>query len=516
MAPKRPRISRSDDAPVRWEDLPRDTQAKTRAAFIGLGKTASSRVDESLAGFDKLATEAGSEGQRTKARRAGASLREYGRVLKDTPITLQRAATRRTDLFGDSVAGAVDSGASNPRGWGWYYEHREGVDMAAPNVSPEIRSAASAGMSPQADPKTGELPDLKNVHDALQDPYAVRTVKSNKSPQRDKARKAAGVVSGQELTVSEATTQQLATTDIGMGVMQNLERGIGAIRGEVSPEQVNRAPKTKAYQSAILDAAPPPTGEGWTPERLDYMQIGSHVVHGNPDQGMLLFSKSSPGPLSKHSMLSTERVSPQDTWMEGISSGQEMSMELSKGSPLRKAPSPAKRVIDKGAPLDAATLGSGSLGITVAEVGSTEVTPEDVRHAFHDKATRVASEKYGRVSHDQFGEDIFVPSMAMQETTWSEARAVAGGDPVFNREAKQVTIAKAKADRPPTKKALQEEARTNPRLFSVDKPTGPKGEPPFLTPERMEQGKPWPTAMTAGENTRAVQERRRKDEATDD
>jgi hypothetical protein len=303
-----------------------------------------------------------------------------------------------------------------------------------------------------------------------------------------------------------------------MGVMQNLERGIGAIRGEVPPEEVNTAPKTMAYGDAILDAVPFTdvsvpvddlrAGEGWTPERLDYMQIGSHVVHGNPDQGMLMFSKSSPGPLSKHSMLSTERVSPQDTWMEAISTGQPMSMKLSKGSPLRKPPSPAKRVIDKGAPLDAATLGPSKLGITVAKVGPIEVTPADVRHTFHDKATRQAAENYGRVSHDQFGEDISIPSLAMQETTWNEARAVAAGGSNYNQE--------AKADKPPTKKALQEEARTNPRLFSVDKPTGPKGEPPFLTPKRVEQGPPWPTAMTAGENTRAVQERRRKDEATDD
>ena len=541
MAPKRPRISKSDDAPVQWEDLPRDVQSKTRAAYKDLGISASSKIDKSIAGFDKLATESDSEGQRKKARSAAGSLREYGRVLKDIPITLQRGATRRTDLMGDAVSRAKDSGASNPRGWGWYYEHREGVDMAAPSVSPEVRSAASAGMSPQADPKTGELPDLKSVHDALQDPYAVRTVKSNKSPQRDKARKAAGVVSGQELKVSEATTQQLATTDIGMGVMQNLERGIGALRGEVPPEQVNTAPKTKAYQNAIRDAAPPATGEGWTPERLDYMQIGSHVVHGDPNQGMFMFSKSSPGPLSKHSMLSAERSSPQDTWMEGIGSGQDMSMELSEGSPLRKAPSPAKRAIDKGAPLDASTLGSGDLGITVDDVGHTGVTPEDVRHAFHDKANRVASEKYGRVSFNQFGEDIFIPAVAMQETTWNEGRAGAGADADFNRERKLEVKAKAKAARPPTAKALQEEAKANPRLFSVDKPTGPKGEPPFLTPKRdgtvldavrnatseagiqqplttgsVEQGPPWPTAMTAGENTKAVQERRRKDENPDD
>ena len=492
MAPKRPRISRSDDAPVQWEDLPRDTQAKTRAAFKNLGNTARSRVAKSIAGFDRLATESSSAQQRTKASRAARSLREYGHVIRDIPITIQRAATRRTDLMGDAVAGARSSGASNPRGWGWYYEHREGVDLAAPNVSPEIRSAASAGMSPQADPKTGELPDLKRVHDALQDPYALRTVKSADSPERKKAMEAAGVVGGQELTVSEATTQQLITTDIGKGVMQNLGRGIGAIRGELSPEEVNRAPKTKTYQHAILDAAPPLTGEGWTPERLDYMQIGSHVVHGDPNQGMFLFSKSSPGPLSKHSMLSTERSSPQDTWMEGISSGQDMSMELSEGSPLKQAPSPAKRVIDKGAPLDAATLGSGPLGITVAEVGKTGVTPEDVRHAFHDKATRVASEKYGRVSHDQFGEDIFIPSIAMQETTWNEARAVAGADSDFNQEMKQK--AEASKTKPPTKKALQTERRENPRLFGVE-----------------------PGGMTAGENRSASQEMRRaRLEDTDD
>ncbi len=509
MAPKRPRISRSDAAPVQWEDLPRDTRAKTRAAFTELGKTASSRVDKSLAGFDKIATESNSEQQRDKARRGATSLREYARVIKDIPITLQRAANRRTAFFGDAVAGAVDSGASNPRGWGWYYEHREGVDLAAPNVSPEIRSAASAGMSPQADPKSGELPDLKSVHDALQDPYAVRTVKPGNSPDRKKARKAAGVVIGQELKVSEATTQELVTTDIGKGVMQNLGRGIGAIRGELSPEEVNRAPKTKTYQAAIHSAVPftdvsvpldklrageVRAGEGWTPERLDYMQIGSHVVHGDPNQGMFLFSKSSPGPLSKHSMMSVERSSPQDTWMEAISTGQDMSIELSEGSLLKQPPSPAKRVIDKGAPLDASPLRSGPLGITVAEVGKTGVTPEDVRHAFHDKATRVASKKYGRVSHNQFGEDIFIPSVAMQETTWNEARAVAGGDADFNAEMEQK--AKANKTKPPTQKALREEERANPRLFSVE-----------------------PGGMTAGENTRAVQEdqeRRRKDKATDD
>jgi hypothetical protein len=89
----------------------------------------------------------------------------------------------------------------------------------------------------------------------------------------------------------------------------------------------------------------------------------------------------------------------------------------------------------------------------------------------------------------------------MQETTWNEARAVAGADSAFNEEMEQK--AKANKTKPPTQKALREEERANPRLFSVE-----------------------PGGMTAGENTRAVQEdqerrrkdqeRRRKDEATDD
>jgi len=53
-------------------------------------------------------------------------------------------------------------------------------------------------------------------------------------------------------------------------------------------------------------------------------------------------------------------------------------------------------------------------------------------------------------------------------------------------------------------------------LDAVRNATSEAGIQQPLTTGSVEQGPPWPTAMTAGENTKAVQERRRKDENPDD
>tara|TARA_Y100000034_G_scaffold136162_1_gene211176 strand:- start:44 stop:1276 length:1233 start_codon:yes stop_codon:yes gene_type:complete len=407
-------VWRDDEYPLMAEDLPKKSLKKARDSMREYGATVTDRVDSAIAtaAAAKLKTSSTS-GTRLKAARREMALKDIAPVIKDIPWSVERMANRKMDMIKSGVERSREAG-ENLRGAGWYFEHHRDVRDAAPETDMDVASAASAGLSPQSDPKKDEIPSLRSIHSALGSEQLELQVKPQFGPETyDRA----GTTPGQRLTVADATTDQLATTNIGKSTVQNMRRAIGALRGEVPPDEVNRRGKAKSYQLSIRDAVPD------TPEHLDYMGVAHHLVHGDPNQGMLMFDKAEPGDYPRESMMSPDRTTAEDTWMEGISTGQRMAYTGKQGR-LR---SPAKRIVDSDSPMDPSKLGLEKLGVAKKDIGTVgNIIANDVTHAIQNMATRRAAAKMGTISFNQFGENIAMPAVMAQEVSWVEAREQAG------------------------------------------------------------------------------------------
>jgi hypothetical protein len=407
-------VWRDDEYPLMAEDLPKKSLKKARDSMREYGATVTDRVDSSIAtaAAAKLKTSS-TPGTRLKAARREMALKDIAPAVKDIPWSVERMANRKMDLIKSGAERSREAGTTL-QGAGWYFEHHRDVRDAAPGTDMDVASAASAGLSPLSHPKKDEIPALRSIHSALGSEQLEVQVKAEFEPETyDRA----GTTPGQRLTVADATTDQLATTNIGGSTVQNMGRAIGALRGEVPPDEVNRRGKAKSYQLSIRDAPPD------TPEHLDYMGVAHHLVHGDPNQGMLMFDKAEPGGYPRESMMSPDRTTAEDTWMQGISTGQRMAYTGKQGR-LR---SPAKRIVDKGSPMDPSKLYKGDLGITKKDIGTVgNIIEDDVIHAVQNMATRRAAAKMGPISFNQFGENIAMPAVMAQEVSWTEAREQAG------------------------------------------------------------------------------------------
>ena len=424
-------VWRDDEYPLMAEDLPKKSLKKALDAHKAYGATATRRTDSAIKAAAARKRTSTTPAGRIKAYRQEVTLKDISPAIKDIPWTPARMTNRRVDLMESAIGRAQETGGTLG-GAGWYFEHHRDARAATPGTSMDVAAAATAGLSPLSDPKADEIPNLRQIHSALGSEQLEVQVKDEfKATTYERA----GTAPGQRLTVADATTKQLATTDIGGSTVQNMGRAIGALRGEVPPEQVNRKAKTKSYQLAIRDAVPD------TPEHIDYMGVAHHLVHGDPNQGMLMFDKDSPGAYPRESMMSPDRTTAEDTWMQGISTGQRLSYTGKTG----KKRSPAKRLVDKSAPLDPAKLTLGPLGVTEKDIGTVgNIHESDVVHAIQNMATRRAAAKMGPVSFDQFGEDIAMPAVMAQEVTWTEGRRQAGADSEFNLEQAEAKKADSK------------------------------------------------------------------------
>lgn len=423
-------VWRDDEYPLMAEDLPKKSLKKARDSHKEYGETVTSRLIPNIEEASRRKLSSSTPAGRLKAARQEATLKRIAPAVKDIPWTVERMSNNRVNLIKSAVVRAQEASA-NLRGAGWYFGHHRDVRDATPGTPIDVASAASAGLSPQSDPKADEIPNLRSIHSALGSEQTVVQVKDEFQP---KTYDRAGTTPGQRLTVADATTDQLATTNIGGSTVQNQARAIGALRGEVPPEQVNRGAKTKSYQLSIRDAVPD------TPEHLDYMGVTHHVVHGDPNQGMLMFGKDSPGKYSRESMMSPDRTTAEDTWMQAIGTGQPLKYTDVGGASAQ----PAKRLVDNSAPQAPARFNRADLGILKKDIGHAgNIRPDDVVHAIQNMATRRAATKMGPVSFNQFGEDIAMPAVMAQEVAWTEGRIQAGADSTFNLEQSEARAGKS-------------------------------------------------------------------------
>jgi len=207
------------------------------------------------------------------------------------------------------------------------------------------------------------------------------------------------------------------------------------LRGETPTHEAidpHTSSKVWSYHEAIKNAKP---GTAVHEEYLTRAQTALHEMPGQQTMDLYGIRHSTEG------ILNPKGHTAEDTWMNAVSSGQQME-GLSAG---RHVVSPAK------------VVGSEKSIVTVPKTGivkgekvpihpSPHVTGEGIRHAWNNDATIRAAEQLSKAT------DVQVPSVLAQETSWTEARRVAGKDEEY-------------APRNP-KKTLPSASRGQGRLFT--------------------------------------------------
>jgi len=468
--------------PYQWEDMPRSARSGTSAEVNRIGKNTKSNVASSV---EKLrATENnpsnGSE-NRIKSGKKADVLENIQSTFVDKPITMAGATSRRVGAFERARGYARSESASLP-GASWYFGHSDEVKAATPGINFPAAAAASASLSPGKDPKVDELPALGALSAIQTGDHTVTVGKEtqaarNLSPQQLAAHltTAAGENSKK---LDRTVTSSYQDFHIGGRPHENMTaRGISALRGDVPPHEVNNpvsGPKTSSYFRDILHA-----GEATTEERTDYESISHHLVKGQQGQGMLMFSQPTDSNISKDSILSPDHDTAEDTWMQGLSSGQKLQATMDG-----KSFSPAKRAVDKGGP--------GEMNVLKKAANlPTEIDSVSAVHAFNNKATRKAAAETDTGTFNQHGEEINVPSVMMQEVAWTQARREAGGDAPFNKQQREKAKADTKSEKAEAKKVKtanknrnsasykDEEGNTVSQMFiGDDLRVNPKAKPP--------------------------------------
>lgn len=423
------------ERPWKWEEFAPEEQKAAAGEINRIGKQTATGAVQAIGKLRSASEKPGSkEEYREKAGKLADRLEGVAPKLKDTPITLRGATSRRKSAWNRAIDYARSSGEALP-GSGWYLEHSDAIHEARGDIPFHTAAAASASLSPGKDPKVDELPAFQVLADLHNKDHTITTggesgPVSNVSPAQLGKYLTVAASENSKGVDSPAVTSSHPDFHIGGRAHErNTVKAIQVLRGEMTGNDANpptTGPKTASYERSILDA-----GTASSAERLDYLGIAYHAVHGDPNQGMIQFSQAGPVPVpvSDTSILSGEHDTAEDTWMQAISSGQKLVAKYPGGRTM----SPAKRAVDKGASGDMSQFSKRGAGIAndKDKPGTAYV------HAFNNKATRQAAAEVGPISFNQHGEAINVPSVMMQEVAWTQARRDAGGDAPFNAQQRQ-------------------------------------------------------------------------------
>lgn len=421
--------------PLRWEDLTGTQQKGVAKEISRIGKGTRTNVTETIATNERLAETSSTAAGRKKASHKAQAMREVEPHLRDKPITLKGATQRRIDSVHRAVDHAREHGEALP-GAGWYFQHRDQIMSGAEGFDAHTASAAAAALSPGKDPKQDELPAVHGLMELHRGDHTItangQTRKVSDIPSQELSdlvttAKAERAAEARGSTAPRTVTSSMDDLHVaGRAHAHSTHKAIKTLRGEVAPERANdpvTGPKTASYARAIHHS------ESGTPEHLDYMGIAHHMAHGDPNQGMLQYSRPVPGErISQDSPLSPDHDTAEDTWMQAISSGQKAHAVGSNSTGNARHYSPAKRAVD--GPADPNKLLARPAGIA----GDTSISRQGAAHAFNNKATRDAAKALSPVSHNQHGEAIDVPSILVQEVAWTQFRRDAHGDAPFNRQ----------------------------------------------------------------------------------
>lgn len=430
----------------------------------------------------------------------------------------------------------------NPEGYDWYFDHHhEGIDPRA-HLSVDTQAALGSTLSPGTKPED-ERASMHAIRSTFH-PDANHSVRITAAGARaiNEAAETEGLVQEGVHNVRDLTPKQLShisshasaersagvstpsvhsTADLaGIGrVMQpNVEDAL-TVLSMSDPESFfdpATRPKTLNYMKNTRDSVPGRSPEHESPHAYDIDQFGKprkreamsaieldnagiahQFTHGDPNQGMFLFSRETPDhdaqPRSQRTLkafykrtgrpaesyrgfsvlppdrtpapgakdvtiLSPERDAPMDQWMMGAMSGAEAyaTRPLNTKTGTRNfVYSPAKRLVDDDMPGGLNNLTKESMGLP----DDPRVTVEGVAHSWFNERSKEVARSFGAISHDQHGQPVELPASSVQAQWWMNFRNRAGENSQYNAALRELS----KADTANTKQQARQQKQAGSR-----------------------------------------------------
>lgn len=403
---------------------------------------------------------------RTDASQLGA-LQASG-LLSDVPTTIASAASRRVELFDAAAARSRNEGdirtgelpSDRPFGAGWYFKHARKINNLADShgIDREVAYAVSGSMSPQNSPDN-EFAALSALAAAHSKNHKV-TAKTREGARRMGIAVPSHIKSDADFLAlhesersknfNDLTPDQIRES-LGNGSMRKhvdtkvnieglalggtgLTRGIGIIRGHVPLDEFlasgpNGGPKVASYVHNIRMA-----GRANANEEAEYYR---RLHEASPDSGnyfqqpTLFGEEWEADPWGKadstEGTLDPEGPTAEDTWMRSISANQPNEFEKIPESSESKPMKVGKFV---GSSPQFQRLSAA--GVFPTPEGQPNPNADTIIHALNNEATVQAAEQItDRARRAGRNVGAGVPSMGVQETTWSEYRVEADKDPEY-------------------------------------------------------------------------------------
>lgn len=374
------------DRALQFSDLDRPGRAALQGVMRDQGAVRS-RLDARVDQLGRAATNPSNNAttQVKSAKNAG-KLSEIAPHVVDKPVTLQGAASRRVSHFVAGIERSAAEGVSS--GGGWYFDHhRDIAGMAAQHGVPTDRAiTAAAAMSPMNSP--------------------------------DNEKKAVGGLMRQMSGESGPHIDRLIQAG---GTKTNIAKAQEHLEGGPDPLNPHSAPKVHSYRGASVNAVPGGAVEEEYRTRVGHAEkVVTGQIHPG-QQRMDLFGLRD----SHEGILNPRGNTAEDTWMNTISYGQDLATSIGRGGRTNVAKTVGS---DKGLALDIPKKDSTGTSVHPSPlVGSSGAL-----HSFNNEATIRAARQAGKalgVTDSQGRSNL--PSVAMQEVSWTEARRVAGKDPEY-------------------------------------------------------------------------------------
>ena len=502
MAKKKPNPE-LDTRPARMEDFTPTGRKAARAIVTDFGDNLGNTLRAQGAAKRRQATNA-----RAKGGKAADNARTYDAAAKrmeESAPVVDRMKRRRTTVEGMAANNveAVELAATSHRmppsrhpqsgkeglqeslgGTGWYLHANQGVSSEIPAGFPKDKAVAATSTLSQGTKPEDERASMGALSHAVHSGATVKMTPAvhahlahhggapytlgTEVPFRDlDPRHASALADPAIRSHMEQHSPDVAWTEIARAAShENRTKALAVLTGATPVEQAQNpstAPKTNTYTRNIALASSD------TPNHAavagEYLMRGAHVgdlIRGDIPNGqrvgeythpddLHLRTRGAAGPArpaqrltgtqemldlfgkrgSQEGILNPRLSTPQDSWQMGIHN-----VGVSEPSVIKVSGD--------------VTPGSKThQGTTVSP--DARVTPANVAHAVHDEATMRAAAILTR----RFRPGYEVPSQLVQETGWTGARRLAGGDAEYNaavREQGRVSKESAAADPPVTKR----------------------------------------------------------------
>jgi len=316
---------------LRWEDLTKSEQRSAGKGIkeLGMVKKNMPKSLETLRGIkDNPNVKKSTQLKADRQLNAMLEIAE-NKEIKNRPMTLESAAQSRINRIQSAIAdartrSAVTGNQEPMRGVAWYFEHHRAQRgatngaWATPHdpTGGEMRAAVggilSAGKTPEDERvgmsgisrlTSGDHTLTVHTNAASEEiglPIGTHSIKSIPS---EAIAKAAGLAASEHKGTRSTGVKSVTASDhdalimAGRPHVDNTAKAIDILRNpDVSSGKISAisagfnpatTPKTWSYATATANAVPDTQAE------IDYRNIAHHLVHGDPNQGMFMFSQGS-------------------------------------------------------------------------------------------------------------------------------------------------------------------------------------------------------------------------------